>query len=679
MGRLAPEHEAHRGETMNPFIFIVRFTRLAFYTLLLFAALSGVLLTLLIFIAAANLPKLPEPLSRIIETPKSVIYASTGERLITLGGREPIPLSRVSPHFINAVLAVEDHMFWEHHGINKLRTLKALYITLTRPEKIEGASTITQQLAKNLFFSFEKTYLRKFRELLVAFQIEYSCTKEEILHAYINQIPFGAGTQGVEKAAQVFFGKPAADLTLGEAALLAGLPKSPTRYNPYRHYERALKRRDIVIRRMLDAGYIEDKKYQEILNSKPQLHSDHADARTGSYFLDAVILELVNRYGSDVVYHGGIRVTTSIDASLQHIAEKALAEGLVSLDTLMGLTTDDTRPQAALVAVDTSSGAVKAMVGGRNYYQSEYNRAINSKRQAGSGFKPFLYYTAFDRLNLHGATIMTDRPVAIPVIGAPTWKPRNFEKTNKGQMILKTAFTNSVNTISAQLVAKTGPETVIETARLCGITSPLEHVYSVALGTSDVTLLEMASAYATFASGGVRHTPFLIWRVEDAFGRVIYEHLVQGKNVLDADTVYQVVDMMKAVIDTGSGKSIRAMGFKRPAAGKTGTTNDYKDAWFTGFTPSLCTSVWTGFDRKKTLKTKGKLGITGGRGPAPIWAIFMKQALAAEPPRDFPIPDGIHFEEADTRTGCLAKASEPGDTMPIPLKQGQKLCRELFQ
>ena len=665
---------------MTLFDFIVRTTRFIFYTVLIFAALFGIVLTILIFISAGDLPKLPEPLSRIIETPKTVIYASTGETLITLGGREPIPLSRVSPHFINAILSVEDHMFWEHHGINKLRTLKALYITLMKPGKIQGASTITQQLAKNLFFSFEKTYIRKFKELLVAFQIEHTCTKEEILHAYVNQIPFGAGAQGVEKAAQVFFGKPAADLTLSEAALLAGLPKSPTSYNPYHHYERALKRRDVVIQCMLNAGYIDEQEFNEILQSRPRLHTDHADARTGSYFLDAVIVELVERYGGDVVYHGGIRVTTTVDAAMQETAKKAVKDGLDNLITIMGFDRETgSEVQAALVAVDVGSGAVKAMIGGRDYYKSEYNRAINSRRQPGSGFKPFVYYTALNRLNLHGATIMIDKPVVIPITGAPDWRPRNFERETKGSMILKNALTHSVNTIAAQLVEKTGPEMVIETARLCGIQSPLDPVYSVALGTSDVTPLEMASAYATFASGGVRHPPFLIWRVEDAFGRVIYEHLVQGKKVLDPESTYQVVDMMKSVIDRGSGKSIREMGFTRPAAGKTGTTDSFKDAWFTGFTPSLCTSVWTGFDRQKNLKAKGHLGITGGRGAAPIWADFMKQAVAAQPPRDFPIPDGIHFEDADIKTGCAAKLSDAGETMSIPLKQNQNLCRELFQ
>ncbi len=670
---------------MNFLTILIRFSRFIFYSALSLCSLGVLIVAIVIFSAAKDLPKIPEPLSRIIETPKTEIYAATGERLITLGGREPVPLSRVSPDFINAVLAVEDHMFWDHRGVNKLRTIKALYVTLTnRGNRVEGASTITQQLAKNLFFSFERTYLRKFKEMLVAFQIEYTCSKEEILHAYINQIAFGAGAQGVEKAAQVFFGKSAAELNLGEAALLAGLPKSPTNYNPYRHYDKALKRREVVISRMQEAGYIDGKEAEDALKVNPVLHSEHADARTGSYFLDALIGELTDIYGNDVVFHGGIKVTATLDSNAQYAAEQAIKNGLNRLDSLMGLKPDaEPRPQGALVAVDPSSGSVKAMVGGRDYYNSEYNRAINSRRQPGSGFKPFLYYTALQKLDLNGATVFVDSPIAIPVPGGQKWQPRNFEKRYRGPILLKQALTDSVNTIAARLVEQTGPKGVIDTAKLCGITSRLDDVYSVALGTSTVTPFEMASAYSTFASGGVRHEPFMIWRVEDAFGRVIYEHLVRGRKVLDPEITYQIVDMMKSVIDHGSGRAVREMGFTGPAAGKTGTTDSYNDAWFIGFTPNLCSAVWTGFDRERRLQISSQPGVTGGQIPATIWAEFMNEAMKNEPPRDFPIPDGIHFEQADPVSGCRANISESeigtfsntGRAVAIPLKKNQNLCK----
>ncbi len=636
----------------------------------------------LVFAMVKDLPKLPAPLSKIIETPQSQVYASNGQVLISIGERQAVSLGMVSKNFINAILATEDHLFFEHRGVNKLRTLKGLYVTLvSQSGKVEGASTITQQLAKNLFFSFEKTYARKLKELLVSLQIEASNTKEEILQTYINQIHFGAGAQGVEKAAQVFFGKSALDLTLPEAALLAGLPKSPTNYNPFRHYDLALKRRDIVLNRMAQAGFISESEAQAAMLKKPELRHEQSDSRTGSYFLDALISELISKYGEDVVYHGGIKVYATIDTKLQSYAQQAMKKGLENLDNMMGIGENaPDHPQGALVAIDTGSGAVKAMIGGRDYYESEFNRATKSRRQPGSGFKPFLYYTALKDLGFHPATILTDKPVIIPVKGAADWEPKNFSKTFTGPMILKKALTESVNTIAAQMVEKVGPDAVIRTARTCGIESPLQAVYSVALGTSNVTPYEMATAYSVFATLGVMHEPFLFWRVEDAYGRIIFEHIVQEKRVLDPSTTYQLVDMMKSVIDIGSGKSIRALGFNRAAAGKTGTTDSFNDAWFTGFTPTLCTSVWTGFDKEKKLLDSHNIGITGGRGAAPIWAEFMINALGSDPERDFPIPDNVHFEKVDTETGCAPEGQRGGrEPMTVPLKTDQQLCRDKQQ
>lgn len=678
MGCLAAESEFKGRARLKLFFKGLAAIRFCVFALLIIVAIGCLSGMFVIFYVAKDLPKLPSPLSRIIETPQSQIFASNGQVLLTLGERKTVPLNMVSQDFLNAILAIEDHRFFDHHGLNKLRTLKGLYITLFKPGKIQGASTITQQLAKNMFFSFKQTYQRKVKELLVSFQIETTNTKEQILHAYINQIHFGAGAQGIERAARVFFGKSALDLTLPEAALLAGLPKSPTNYNPYRYYERAVKRRNIVLSRMWQTGFITRLAAEQAMLEQPVFQKSKTDARTGSYFLDALIHQLVDRYGEDVVFHGGIKVFATIDPRLQAYAQKAVLEGLEKLDVMMGIKeTEPDRPQGALVAVDTGSGAVKAMVGGRNYYQSEFNRAVNSRRQPGSGFKPFLYYSAFKKLGVHPASRMTDKPVLIQVKGAEDWAPLNFSKTFAGDMILKRALTNSVNTIAAQLVEQVGPEAVTDTARLCGIKSPLQDVYSVALGTSTVTPFEMASAYSVFATLGVRHEPFLFWRIEDAYGRIIDEQLVQEKRVLDTSTAYQVVDMMKGVIETGSGKVIRKMGFTRGAAGKTGTSDNYNDAWFTGFTPTLCTSVWTGFDKRKRLFDKHKNGITGGRGAAPIWAQFMIDALKSSPERNFPIPDDIRFETVDTRTGCSPQAD--ADEVPVisvPLTPAQQLCIE---
>lgn len=624
-------------------------------------ALGAAGLGVLALVAVGDLPRVPSPLSRIIETPPTEIFAATGERIMLLGGREAVPLSRVAPSFIQAVIATEDHRFWTHHGVDKLRTAKALWITLTRPGRVEGASTVTQQLAKNLFFSFERSWRRKFREMLVALQIEAAYDKRTILEAYVNQIPFGARAYGIEQAARTYFDKPAMDLTLAQSALLAGLPKSPTHYNPHRHLERARVRQRIVLDRMVAVGYITRQEADAAAAAPLDLVQGESRGGSGSYFVDWAIRELEQQYGPEVVYHGGLRVTTTLDPQMQRLAVAAVQRGLARLDETMGTAPEEeASAEAALVAVESRTGAVKAMVGGRDYQRSEFNRAVQGRRQPGSGFKPFVYYSAMERLKINPATVVVDRPVQIPVPGAADWAPRNFERQHQGPMILKQALMRSVNTVSAQLVARTGPAAVVDAARRCGIESPLAPVYSVALGTSEVTPLEMAGAFATLAAGGVRHPSFAIRRVEDAHGRVIAEHIAGGDQVLDPQVTYQLIDMLKAVVDQGTARVIREMGFNLPAAGKTGTTNDYQDAWFTGFTPSLAVCTWVGFDRNRPLRDSRGVGLTGGRVAAPIWAEFMRRATEGDPYRDFPVPDGIRFDTVDPVAGRPLPADAGG-------------------
>lgn len=662
----------------------IRVLRTAFYIIVAASGIAVLIAVFMFFTAVRDLPRVPEPLSRIIETPPTEIYAATGERIMAIGGREAVSLSRVSPYFIQAMLATEDHRFWEHHGLNKFRTLKALWVTLFEPGRVEGASTITQQLAKNLFFSFKRTYMRKFRELLVAIQIESRFSKREILEAYINQIPFGIGAHGIEQGSKTFFDKPASDLTLAESTLLAGLPKSPTRYNPYLNYDLAKKRQRIVLFRMASVGFITREQAHRALQEKLQFSRPlPTGARAGSYFLDVVVKGLEERYGAEIVHHGGLRVFTTLDPHLQSLAMESLRSGLESLDRMIGVQEESSytgipvsRPQGALVAVETNSGAVKALIGGRNYLESEYNRAVQNNRLPGSGFKPFLYYTAFEKLGMNPATLFIDMPVTVPVIGAQDWSPRNFGLKHEGPMVLKQALIKSVNSIAAQLVERTGPEDVIRTARRCGIESPLEPVYSIALGTSGVSPLEMASAFATFATGGIYHEPFLISRVEDMLGRVLEEHIVSGKRRLDASIVYQVVDTMRGVIDSGTGSVVKRLGFDLPAAGKTGTSDRYHDAWFTGFTPTLSTAVWVGFDREKELRDAGGLGITGSGGAAPIWASFMIRATEGEPRREFPVPPDITFETVDPATGRKA-TSLTVSPLTIPLRKGQEVSGDI--
>jgi penicillin-binding protein 1A len=663
---------------MSLFAKSIRRLGILFYLAVSLAGVGALLVVGLFFIAVRNLPQVPQPLSRIIDTPPTEIFAATGERLMVIGGREVIPLNRISPHFIQAVIATEDHRFWEHHGLDKLRTLKALWITLFEAGKIQGASTITQQLAKNLFFSYRRTYMRKFRELLVALQIETQYNKREILEAYLNQIPFGVGAFGIEQAARSFFDKPALELNLAESALLAGLPKSPTRYNPYRYFEQAKKRQQLVLARMSAVGYITSEEADTAFQARLQLMQHPAGTLRGGYFLDLVLNDLEQRYGPEVVYHGGLKVSTTLDPQFQAWAIESLQNGLLKLDQLMGIsnqgeTENDTsgfHPQGALVAIESNSGAVKALVGGRDYSETEFNRAVESNRLPGSGFKPFLYYAAFEKLGLTPANVFIDKQITIPVVGARDWTPQNFGREHEGPMILKQALTKSVNAIAAQLVERTGPDAVVDVARRCGIISPLQPVYSLALGTSGVSPLEMAAAFSTFATGGVQHEPFWIRRVEDPLGRVLEEQIIRGQRSLDASIGYQVIDMMREVLTGGTGKVVRRMGFDLPAAGKTGTSDDYRDAWFTGFTPTLSVSVWVGYDRGVSMRDVNGVGITGGRGAAPIWADFMIKATNGEPPREFPVPSDIYFEILDPVSGKIARQWSR-NRVQVALRSGQ--------
>ncbi len=643
---------------------------------LLATALGGVAViggVLLFFATLGDLPSIPEPLRRIIETPPTEIFAANGERVFQIGGHDYVPLEQVSVVFLQAITATEDHRFWDHHGVSKMRILKALWITLFG-DRVQGASTITQQLSKNLFFSFEQTYTRKFKELLVALQIESQFSKQEILEAYVNQIYIDPRVQGVSAAARHFFGKTAAQLNLAESALLAGLPKSPTRYNPYRHYERAKARQRVVLKRMVKVGLISDDEAAAAESEPLMFNNKGAAGPMGGYFVDYVLKYLEDRYGTQVAYHGGLKVTTTMDPQLQHAAMTSVARGLADLEKVLrpvqtGSGSDAVdHPQAALVAVQVNTGAIKAMVGGRNYSESEFNRAVENNRLPGSGFKPFVYYTAFKQLGLSPASVFIDKPVRVSIAGTPDWRPQNFRREYQGEVILKKALTESINSIAAQLVVQTGPEAVIDTAKRCGIQSPLSPVFSVALGTSGVSPLEMASSFGTFAAGGIRYAPFAVWRVEDAFGQVLEEHLVSGTRALDSRMAYQVVDMMTDVVDEGTGRVVRQIGFSKPAAGKTGTTNGYKDAWFTGVTPTLSASVWVGYDREEGLRDVNGVGITGARGAGPIWSRFMVKATEGEPPRPFLQPPGIRFEWVNAYTGELLDAHDPDSVRVAVIK-----------
>ena len=595
------------------------------------------------------------------------IYSDRGNLITKLGGRSRVPLGKISLYFTQAVIATEDEQFYEHSGINKRGIIRAIVNNFKAKKIIQGGSSITQQLAKNLFFSFKKTWKRKIYEILVALQFESSFTKEEILEAYCNQIYFGSGAYGIEDATQTFFGKHADELNLAEAALLAGLPNYPSKYNPYRREDLAFERQKKVLSRMVTAAFITKEEMNDAISFPVVFRRPNEISKQNSYFISYIMENIEKRYGRELLHYGGLKIFTTLDARLQRIAQKAVRDHLEYLDKLLARGEEINSSgeklekqkflQGALVALEPGTGAIKVIVGGKDIAQSQYNRAVSNNRQPGSGFKPFVYLTALEKLNYSPATVVKDEPVTFKIRGSKDWEPINFNEKFAGNIVLKKALMNSINVISAKLIDQVGVEKVIENARKFGIQSHLQENMSLALGTSPVSPLEMASAFTVFASGGIYAEPVAIKRIEDSHGNVLEEKFSTHEQVFDRQLVYLMVDMMKGVVNGGTARKVRRMGFNRPAAGKTGTTNDFRDAWFTGFTPTLSTSVWVGYDDASPMQNKGGVKITGSQGGIPIWVNFMKEAMTNEPVKDFPVPDNIEFKDIDMKTGLVVSES----------------------
>ncbi|MBM3265129.1 MAG: PBP1A family penicillin-binding protein [candidate division Zixibacteria bacterium] len=643
---------------------------------------------------ASSIPQLPPRLEDIFG-PATEIYAYDGEgRAVlvhTLGGHQRVTLDQMAMDFRHAVIATEDADFYGHHGLDKWGILYALFANLRSADLVgQGGSTITQQLARRLFFSLEKVWLRKLREAFAATQIETRYSKEEILAAYCNNMYYGASAFGVEEAAQRFFHKHAIDLTLGESAFLAGLLQAPSRYNPYYHMDRALKRRETVLDRMVENHFITEVQAREARAEPLDLRGTSIGAARGPFFLDHVEDLLVEKYGNDIVYSGGLKIYTTMDLELQRIAEEAVRVKLAELDSLQrdrfyrrsAQLQKDNRLEAALVSIDVHTGAVRALVGGRDYTTSEFNRAVQSNRQPGSGFKPFLYLAAVDQLGYGPGTPVVDEPVSFTTETGEVWEPKNFSRKYEGPMILKRALMRSINVVSARLITEVGPQTVVQYARRLGVTSPLDAVLSLALGTSGVSPLEMASAYSVFAAGGIYHRPYLIERVEDAQGQVLEEFKVEHRRAVSEQSAYLVLDMLRAVVQRGTAADITGKyAFTVPCGGKTGTSSESKDVWFNGFTADLSTTVWVGHDDSEPLKPILGRETTGGSGAIPIWVEYMKRAsiqLTKEAQtkyrylrrailayNDFPVPLGIEFATVDMRTGRAPSGSDSTLTVAV--------------
>ncbi len=600
-----------------------------------------------------DLPQLPQNLEHINLSLPTEIYSSDGERIKILGERHPIVLEDISPFFTKAIIGVEDSRFYRHSGIDHKGLMRALWTNLRQKRIAQGGSTITQQLSKNLFFSFERNWVRKIKELLIAFQLEATFSKEQILEAYCNQIYFGSGAYGVEEAAQVYFGKRAKDLTLLQAALLAGLPNSPNNANPFSHYERAMQRTNYVLDRMVSENLISINEKELAQQSSLDLTNPRVDSNPNLYFVDQVLEQIERSYGKEFVHFGGLKIFTTLDTRYQKFAFKSARNHLEALEDKIVKEPSDGPLQAALVAVENKSGAVRAMLGGKDYSYSQFNRAVSNNRMPGSSFKPFVYFTAMKELGYSPSSVVVDDPFELDIPGSEPWSPQNFDKEFAGNIILKKALMKSINVISAKLINEVGVEKVIRTARQFGIKSSLGKNPSLALGTSGLSPYEVASAYSVIANLGIYNEPYLIQHIEDFQGNRLYENYYHGVQQFLPDSLYPLLNMMQGVVEGGTGRIVRRMGFRHPAGGKTGTTNDFKDAWFNGFTKDISTSVWVGFDNNKPMKVKSGKGLTGASAAAPIWVYFMQKALEGKNMVKFPVPEKIKFATVDVQTGAF--------------------------
>lgn len=629
----------------------------ALYALLLAFSLSLIGMYLWV---REDLPQLPDSLEQINLSLPTEIYSANGDVVKILGQRHPVSLEDIHPYFTKAIIAVEDTRFYSHSGVDPVGLLRALYQNIKERRIRQGGSTLTQQLSKNLFFSFERNWVRKIKELLVAVQMEATFSKDEILEAYCNQVYFGSGAYGVEEAAQVYFGRRAKDLTLLQAAMLAGLPNSPNSANPFSNFDRAMRRAETVLKRMKKSNFIDFSEMHEATRSDLALAVPIKISNSNQYFVNFVIQRMEKQYGKEFVHFGGLKIFTTLDSRYQSFAYQAAERHLKSLDRIMEKKEAPSKLQVAVVVLENKTGAVRVLLGGRKFSESQFNRAVSNNRLPGSSFKPVVYLSAMENLGLSPASSIVDEPTTFLIPGSQPWEPQNFNGKYYGPVILKKALMSSINVISAKMVYELTPRRVIKTARQLGIVSPLGDNLSLALGTSGVSSLEMAGVYSVIANLGILNEPYFIQRIEDYRGKPIYEHFYYGVQRFSAKTIYPLLDMMRGVVDGGSGRVIRRLGFKHPAGGKTGTSNDFKDGWFNGFTKDYSSSVWVGYDNNNSMIDKNGKGLTGSRAAAPIWAQLMKKVLEGKSPANFPVPQGIRFADVDFRTGFLANSDTSG-------------------
>ncbi|MRR55574.1 MAG: PBP1A family penicillin-binding protein [Deltaproteobacteria bacterium] len=710
--------------------------------------------------------------------------------------RTVVPVDKIPKKLIQAFVSAEDSNFFQHKGLDYPGIIRAALKNLMTMSKKEGASTITQQVARSMLLTPEKKYSRKLKEAILAKRMEEKLSKDEILYIYLNQIYLGSGSYGVEIASETYFGKEVENLNLAEMAMLAGLTKGPELYSPIKHFDRARERQEYVLQRMVKEGYITEaeaehaRKTPVVISSLKKMNSDQS-----AYFLEHIRIQLEAKYGEDLLYKGGMKIYTTMNADMQKAAHENVLNGLKAVDKRQGfrgpvkrlnqeeieqfcrkveqsistaslkagetyqgvviaanlakkeltlrvgdrigtlgkknmawagkvplldsygmdknkekkaiapgavlevsvVTPDNNKQgavfaldqeplaQAALIALDPKSGAVKAMIGGYDFRRSQFNRAVQARRNPGSAFKPIIYAAALDS-GMTAASIIDDSPVEYTLTAEKSWKPRNYDNKFRGPVTMREALTNSINIVSIKILENIGVSYAIQYAKKLGITSSLSPNLALALGASSVTPLELTSAYAVFASGGFRTTPYFITKVVAGDGLTLEEVLppklpvlaplssaseesqpepepsfdgavLSAIPVVSPETSYIITNLMESVVSSGTGQRARALG--RPVAGKTGTTNDMKDAWFIGYVPQLIAGVWVGYDQERSLGASG----SGGQAAAPIWTGFMRKALVNIPIQPFVPPADVSFVSIEPRSGRLARQGQPNSIM----------------
>lgn len=618
----------------------------------------AILLVLIVLIIGAGLTysaMLPQNTRAKLENIRtaSEVYDRHGKLIGNLYHQRRIwtPAEKISPYLKEAVVAIEDARFYQHDGIDFRGIVRAALQNMIPGGAIEGGSTITQQLAKISLLSSERTLTRKFQDIMLALQIEKIYSKEEILELYLNSVYLAHGNVGVEAAARYFYNKSAADLNLEESALLAGIIRSPENYSPVKNLTTAENRRNLVLEKMAEQDYITAEQYRKASAAAVKIVEQNQSTVVGGYFLDYIKDYLIHHEGfsDDQLRFGGYKIYTSLDLANQHQAEQVMSQ----LPRIEGA---GIQPQGALISLEAKTGEILAMVGGRRYAESQYNRSVHAYRQPGSAIKPFVYATALEK-GYTAASIVEDKPLTIPLDNGSQWVPDNYDHLFRGAIPLRVALRYSVNTVAIQLLQEIGVETVAEQLERMGITSLVKdgenndiNLAPLALGglTKGVTPLELAAAYLTFPNLGVYIQPTGIRKVEDKSGKLIASFSTQKKAVLSAETAYIMTVLMEDVVEAGTGQQAKLK--DRPAAGKTGTSSDYTNAWFVGYTPQVVTAVWIGNDRQDTpMKYQGRN--IGSGTAAQLWGSYMNQAVSQYPAAKFEQPAGIVWANVDPETG----------------------------